>query len=266
MRISIALTGKKGTPWSQERKDEWKLKMSGINNPWFGKHFSEEHRQKLSEAHKGHKLPKEQIEKSAASRCGKHLSEETKHKISERRIQRLRELGYLNSPETREKLKLAFLGHHHSQESKKKISEGLKGIRRSPETRRKISAARMKQILPNEDTSIEQILQSELKKKGILFQTHYPVKGLPDIVIPEKKIAVFADGCYWHGCPICGRGISNKKENDLMVNSELESQGWSVLRFWEHEIRTNLEGCVDKILECAEKLGILDQLTKEGSS
>jgi len=225
--------------------------MMGVNNPWFGKHFSEEQRQKLSEAHKGQKPSPEAIKKLVLSRIGRPLSEDTRRTISERRQKRLEELGYLNSPETREKIKLASLGRHHTPEARKRISEGLVGIHRSIETKKKISNARLKQVLPNKDTSIEKLLQRALEKEGILFVTHYSIMGQPDISLPELKVAVFCDGCYWHGCDVCDiRGkITAKKESDRRVSTKLESEGWKVLRFWEHELTDDLEGCVNRIKE-----------------
>lgn len=67
-----------------------------------------------------------------------------------------------------------------------------------------------------------------------------------DIVFTKQKIAVFIDGCFWHGCPIhatapkrnaayWGPKLRRNVERDLEANQELRSLGWVVLRFWEHE-------------------------------
>ena len=71
--------------------------------------------------------------------------------------------------------------------------------------------------------------------------------GKPDFVFMDKQVAVFVDGCFWHGCPICYRRPSSSQEywdNKLSKNSNrdkrntasLEEMGWRVLRIWEHEL------------------------------
>lgn len=71
----------------------------------------------------------------------------------------------------------------------------------------------------------------------------------PDFVFPAIKLAVFIDGCFWHGCATHGvRPATNEKfwkekiegnmRRDRRVARSLRRQGWSVLRIWEHELRT----------------------------
>jgi DNA mismatch endonuclease (patch repair protein) len=73
------------------------------------------------------------------------------------------------------------------------------------------------------------------------------VFGRPDFVFPDLKLAVFVDGCFWHGCPrhfIRPRGnaafwrkkIAGNKSRDRIVNRTLRRMGWRVLRIWEHEL------------------------------
>lgn len=67
-----------------------------------------------------------------------------------------------------------------------------------------------------------------------------------DIAFTRAKIAVFVDGCFWHGCPLHGvapknnaewwlRKIAANRARDEDTSRNLEAQGWTVLRFWEHE-------------------------------
>ena len=63
-----------------------------------------------------------------------------------------------------------------------------------------------------------------------------------DIAFPEQKIAIYCDGDYWHNLP-------SYKIRDFKINKLLKEQGWTVLRFWEHDIHNNLEGCINKIEE-----------------
>lgn len=76
----------------------------------------------------------------------------------------------------------------------------------------------------------------------------YPVMGRPDFVFPHRRIVVFVDGCFWHGCPVhCRRPSSNQtywnakiarnRKRDQTVRRRLKGRGWSVLNVWEHELR-----------------------------
>lgn len=71
--------------------------------------------------------------------------------------------------------------------------------------------------------------------------------GKPDFVFPRKRLAVFVDGCFWHGCPRHGsrprtnalfwaRKIARNRQRDRDVNQELRLRGWQVVRIWEHEL------------------------------
>jgi len=82
--------------------------------------------------------------------------------------------------------------------------------------------------------------------------------GKPDIVFSKQKVVVFVDSCFWHGCPThCRKPKSNKsywydkilcnKKRDKHVSKQLRHNEWKVLRFWEHSINSDLEGCINKI-------------------
>jgi DNA mismatch endonuclease, patch repair protein len=64
--------------------------------------------------------------------------------------------------------------------------------------------------------------------------------GKPDFVFPKLKVAVFVDGCFWHGCPRHATWPKTKAR-DRRVNRELRKRGWRVIRIWEHELRRNGE-------------------------
>lgn len=79
------------------------------------------------------------------------------------------------------------------------------------------------------------------------WRRNYPLFGRPDFVFPKKRVAVFVDGCFWHGCPKHGvTPASNKafwekkllanKLRDAEVNRTLKKKGWRVLRIWEHDL------------------------------
>jgi len=71
--------------------------------------------------------------------------------------------------------------------------------------------------------------------------------GRPDFVFSRLKLAVFVDGCFWHGCPIHGtkpknnaafwrKKIATNQARDRLVTRTLRAKGWRVLRIWEHEL------------------------------
>jgi DNA mismatch endonuclease (patch repair protein) len=73
------------------------------------------------------------------------------------------------------------------------------------------------------------------------------VVGVPDFVFPKHKLAIFIDGCFWHGCRKCKTHpktnirywetkITNNQKRDKAVKKRLVREGWKVFRFWEHEI------------------------------
>lgn len=79
------------------------------------------------------------------------------------------------------------------------------------------------------------------------WRRRQPVFGRPDFVFPRLRVAVFVDGCFWHGCPIHSNvPVNNRsfwekkllanKRRDRRVNRTLRAQGWIVLRIWEHDL------------------------------
>jgi DNA mismatch endonuclease, patch repair protein len=79
------------------------------------------------------------------------------------------------------------------------------------------------------------------------WRRHVALKGRPDFSLPKQQIAIFLDGCQWHGCPRCYRAplsngeywkakINRNRDRDRWTNRQLRKQGWTVVRFWEHEL------------------------------
>ena len=106
-------------------------------------------------------------------------------------------------------------------------------------------------------TGPELALASELWRQGVRYFTHEGYKsvggtrlpGNPDIVLPRKRLAIFVDGCFWHGCPQCRKHeglneeswvnkIAGNKTRDQRVTAQLEGEGWTVIRIPEHDINT----------------------------
>ncbi len=76
------------------------------------------------------------------------------------------------------------------------------------------------------------------------------VNGKPDFIFPKQKIALFVDGCFWHGCPLpkhsnlpknnqefWTKKLQQNKDRDKFVTRELRKMGWVVVRVWEHELK-----------------------------
>lgn len=112
------------------------------------------------------------------------------------------------------------------------------------------------------ETAPEKSLASSLRTMGFSFrkdvkpEDHLNIRG--DIVFFQEKICIFVDGCFWHGCPFhlklpkthsdwWDEKITDNKDRDMRQTRELQSNGWTVLRFWEHDISpTNLPSvCLD---------------------
>ena len=99
------------------------------------------------------------------------------------------------------------------------------------------------------------------------YRLHSKLPGKPDIVFSRAKVAIFIDGCFWHGCPHCGDGRApssntiywtekrrRNQERDARRTGELEAMGWKVLRLWEHEVMKEAEESVARV----EKLLVSD--------
>ena len=104
-----------------------------------------------------------------------------------------------------------------------------------------------------QDTKPEILLRKALWARGLRYRLHKatPV-GRPDIVFPKPKVAVFVDGCFWHGCPahyvpprsrgtFWARKLKTNVERDQRQTRELERSGWRVMRVWEHEVESDVE-------------------------
>jgi DNA mismatch endonuclease (patch repair protein) len=116
----------------------------------------------------------------------------------------------------------------------------------------------------NKDTELAliKILRSS-RIKG--WRRNSLVFGKPDFIFPIQRVAVFVDGCFWHGCPRCyrqpksnvdfwKRKISGNKKRDLRVCRELKKRGWRVVRIWEHSLVKYSEVCVRRIKTALDRI------------
>jgi DNA mismatch endonuclease, patch repair protein len=121
------------------------------------------------------------------------------------------------------------------------------------------------------DTGPELRVRRRLFSEGYRFYVARrplgPGSPVADIVFPRARVAVFVDGCYWHGCPehyripkahaeYWGPKIANNKRRDAVTDEWLAARGWTVVRVWEHEL---VASAVDRITQ------LVDGLCRRGS-
>jgi DNA mismatch endonuclease (patch repair protein) len=122
-----------------------------------------------------------------------------------------------------------------------------------------LSASRVGRGNRARDTKPELLLRKTLWKLGLRYRLHFrQLPGRPDLVVPGRRIAVFCDGDFWHGRNWADRKarlavgsnasywvakIERNIERDREVDSQLAAMGWTSVRFWEGEIRNDVE-CV----------------------
>jgi DNA mismatch endonuclease (patch repair protein) len=114
---------------------------------------------------------------------------------------------------------------------------------------RKFNMSRIK----GKNTGPEVKLRKLLYSSGIRgYRLHYNLPGKPDLTFIGKKTVIFIDGCFWHKCPECFQEPATRRdfwmkkilsnvERDKKVDKQLKSDGWKVIRIWEHEIRKDPE-------------------------
>ena len=113
------------------------------------------------------------------------------------------------------------------------------------------AATRVGKANPRADTKPELQLRSDLHRRGLRFRKDLllrtgGMKVHPDVVFTRARVAVFVDGCFWHGCPehqvVPARNrdywvpkLLRNVERDRQADEALSSDGWAVVRVWEHE-------------------------------
>lgn len=117
--------------------------------------------------------------------------------------------------------------------------------------------------IKSKDTFIEIKLRKALWKRGIRYRKNYAkLAGKPDIAITKHKIAIFCDSDFWHGRDMESikakiksnvgywiPKIEGNIEHDKDVNLMLLEDGWIVLRFWETDIKKDIDGCVKRVIK-----------------
>jgi DNA mismatch endonuclease, patch repair protein len=108
------------------------------------------------------------------------------------------------------------------------------------------------------NTLPEVIVRKALHRAGWRYRLHVRLPGTPDFVFARQQVAVFVDGCFWHGCPrhyavplsnvtFWKRKLERNLQRDRRVDHELVALGWDVVRIWEHEAKADIAEAVRRI-------------------
>jgi DNA mismatch endonuclease (patch repair protein) len=115
------------------------------------------------------------------------------------------------------------------------------------------------------DSTPERLLRSALHRRGRRFRKNVRLaeagRRSVDIVFRGARLAVFVDGCFWHGCPIHGvrprtnsaywsAKLEQNSRRDRAIEAALAGSGWRVLRFWEHD---EVETAADRVEEALDE-------------
>jgi DNA mismatch endonuclease (patch repair protein) len=131
----------------------------------------------------------------------------------------------------------------------KKLADNL-----SREKRSKVMAS-----IRSKNTKPEIMIRKILWSKGKRYRLHdRSIPGIPDISNKSKKVAIFIDGCFWHGCSVCYKEprtnvdywrnkILQNKQRRVLVVSKLQKDDWKILQFWEHQVIQDAKGIVKEI-------------------
>ncbi len=144
-------------------------------------------------------------------------------------------------------------------------NSGMKRNSRKPlptfRTPDKDRSKNMRAIRSSQNLTTECRLVSLLRAERVRGWKLHPghLTGKPDIVIASRRIAIFADGCFWHGCPRCGHipktnraywraKIARNKRRDRKTTRQLKALGYRVVRIWECQLAKAPSRCVQRIL------------------
>jgi DNA mismatch endonuclease, patch repair protein len=116
----------------------------------------------------------------------------------------------------------------------------------------------MRAIKGRENTTTERRLRLALVRAGLRGWKVQPrgLPGNPDFVFPKRKVAIFTDGRFWHGCPHCYHApvrnnsvysqekIKRNRARDRKTRQQLRAKGWGILGIWEHELKKSTDHAV----------------------
>lgn len=113
------------------------------------------------------------------------------------------------------------------------------------------------------DTKIELLVRKWLFSNGVRYRKNYrKLPGSPDIALTKYKIAIFVNGCFWHGHQSCKlyklpktrtdfwqAKVTRNRQRDQQKIEDLESLGWKVIVIWECEVRNSFDETMKRLLD-----------------
>lgn len=138
----------------------------------------------------------------------------------------------------------------------------------SPESNDVMSAAQRSALMGRirgKNTLPEILLRRAAWAIGLRYRLHRKIGRIrPDLVFLGARVVVFVDGCFWHRCPVHGvmpkrnadfwrTKLMRNVQRDAETNASLTASGWTVLRFWEHEVRESALICAMQIKKAVEE-------------
>lgn len=207
------------------------INSNKTRHPFLGYNHSKKTRLNISKTLTGRKLKTKTKQKLSKIRKGKHPTTKARERMSQSRIKYLK-----------------LHPQHHNEVTKQKIR-----------------AARLLQKIPGKDTIPERLLQKELNTRKIKFIKHKPIICcIPDVFI-EPNICVFADGDLFHAhphkykstdiVPMLNKTAKEIRLKDRKINGQLIKNNYKVLRFWERDIKNNINSIGDRIEKTLQELG-----------
>mgnify|MGYP001574176391 CR=1 FL=1 len=162
------------------------------------------------------------------------------------------------------KNKKGYTSKPMSEKTKKKVCKGWfkkghlpladwNGRKHTEESKKKQREAHINNLNPNKifkNTSIEIKIETELQRRNINYQKQVPLCkiAIVDFYLPEYRIVIQCDGCFYHNCPEHYPDYhTGRKEKDEQQDKVLTFNGFNVFRFWEHEINKDTKECINKL-------------------
>lgn len=124
----------------------------------------------------------------------------------------------------------------------------------------------MRSVRSTQNKSTEEKFRAALEEAGVSgWEVRPDMPFKPDFIFREQKVAIFIDGCFWHGCPTCAnkkpatnkeywtKKIARNQKRDQEASEQLNAEGWRVFRFWEHDIKQDIAAAVSQVARSLDR-------------